>query len=54
MMAGQFFDRFEQLLAGEKPTDQPISAFSLLPTWVWLAGAGALIALIVLIYIVAA
>lgn len=54
MMAGQFFDRFEQLLAGEKPTDQPISAFSLLPTWVWLAGAGALVALIVLIYLVAA
>jgi carbon monoxide dehydrogenase subunit G len=54
MMAGQFFDRFEQLLAGEKPKEQPISALSLLPGWVLPAGAAAFVALIVLIYILVA
>jgi carbon monoxide dehydrogenase subunit G len=53
MMAGQFFDRFEQLLAGQKVQDKPVAAVSLVPTWMWVSGAVGLVALIVLIYLLA-
>ncbi len=36
MMAGQFFDRFQQVLAGEAPSAQPPA---LLPSWVWWVAA---------------
>ncbi len=44
MMAGQFFDRFEQLLAGEKPQEQPVS---LVPVWVWWAGGAVVAAMVI-------
>jgi carbon monoxide dehydrogenase subunit G len=53
MMAGQFFDRFEQLLAGQKVEDKPVAAASLVPGWVWAAGAVGVAALILLIYLLA-
>ena len=36
MMAGQFFDRFQQVVAGEKP---PEKAVSVIPGWVWWVAA---------------
>lgn len=48
MMAGQFFDRFEQVLAGEKPKEQPISAVSFIPGWVW---AVAVVVLLLILYL---
>ncbi len=51
MMAGQFFNRFEQLLAGETPEDKPIPAMAFMPSWVRIAGWGGLLALIILLYI---
>jgi carbon monoxide dehydrogenase subunit G len=51
MMAGQFFDRFEQLLAGQTVEDKPVAAVSLVPGWVWAAGAVGIAALILLIYV---
>ena len=48
MMAGQFFDRFEQILAGEKPSEAPVSV---VPTWAWIAGA-AVIIIAVILYLV--
>jgi uncharacterized protein len=50
MMAGQFFDRFEQLLAGQKVEDKPLAAMSLVPPWMWGVGAGGLIALLVVLF----
>ena len=47
MMAGQFFDRFEQILAGVKPVERPVSAASFIPGWAW----GAAVAFIVLVLI---
>lgn len=51
MMAGQFFSRFEQILAGERVEEKPLPAAALLPSWLRLAGWGLLLALIVLLYI---
>jgi len=51
MMAGQFFDRFEQLLAGEKPQDKPLAVGALIPSWVRIAGLVTLLALIVLLIV---
>ena len=49
-MAGQFFDRFGQIIAGEAPQT---SAANMVPPWAWAAGiAGvAVIALSVLLYV---
>jgi hypothetical protein len=41
------------LLAGQKVQDQPVAAASLVPTWMWAAGAAGLAALILLIYLLA-
>ena len=51
MMAGQFFNRFEQLLSGETPQDKPIPATAFLPSWVRIAAWGGLLVLIILIYL---
>lgn len=51
MMAGQFFDRFEQLLAGQKVEDKPVAATAFIPAWVWGAGAIGIAALVLLIYV---
>jgi carbon monoxide dehydrogenase subunit G len=51
MMAGQFFDRFEQLLAGRQVEDKPVAAAALVPAWVWGAGAAGLAVLIVALYL---
>lgn len=51
MMANQFFDRFEQLLAGEKPQEQPVAISVFLPAWFRIAGWVALLIIIILIYI---
>ncbi|MGB0087814.1 MAG: carbon monoxide dehydrogenase subunit G [Rhodomicrobiaceae bacterium] len=48
MMAGQFFDRFEQILAGEKPSEALVSV---VPAWAWIAGA-AVIIIAVILYLV--
>jgi len=45
MLAGQFFDRFGQVVIGEMPA--PASAATLVPAWVWIAAALALGAAIV-------
>jgi carbon monoxide dehydrogenase subunit G len=50
MMAGQFFDRFEALLAGAKVEDKPISAVSLVPPVVWAIGGAAVVAILGIIY----
>ena len=36
MMAGQFFDRFQQVVAGETPPERPVRA---VPLWVWAVAA---------------
>jgi len=41
MMAGQFFDRFEQILAGDKPQGKPVGV----PGWVWIAGGAVILAI---------
>jgi carbon monoxide dehydrogenase subunit G len=51
MMAGQFFDRFEQLLAGEKVEEKPVSAISLIPPIVWAIGGAVVLAILILIYV---
>ncbi|NJO31997.1 MAG: hypothetical protein HC869_01525 [Rhodospirillales bacterium] len=51
MMAAQFFDRFEQLLAGDTPGDVPIAASAFLPSWFRIAGWGALLLLVVVLYL---
>lgn len=51
MMAGQFFNRFEQLLAGEAPDAEPIPATAFLPSWFRIAAWGGFLALIILIYL---
>lgn len=53
MMAGQFFNRFEQLLAGEKPQATPLPVTAFIPAWMWIGGFAALLVLIILIYVVA-
>lgn len=50
MMANQFFGRFEQLIAGEELQAAPVSAAAFLPSWFRIAGFGALLLVIVLIY----
>jgi hypothetical protein len=50
MMATQFFNRFEQHLAGEKPEETPVSALAFVPSWVIVGGAAAL-ALIIAVYL---
>ncbi len=50
MMAGQFFDRFEQLLAGQKVEDKPMPMSAFVPTWAWIIGWALLFALVVIIY----
>ncbi len=50
MMANQFFTRFEQLLAGEKPVDAPLAVSAFLPSWLRIAGFAALLLLIIVIY----
>ncbi len=51
MMAGQFFNRFEQILAGEKPQEKPVAVTAFLPPWMWIVGWGALLIVIILIYL---
>ena len=51
MMANQFFNRFEQLLVGEKPAEQPIPAGVFMPSWFRIAAWGALLVLIIVLYI---
>jgi carbon monoxide dehydrogenase subunit G len=48
-MAGQFFDRFSQIIAGEEP--RQASAADMVPAWVWLAGAASAVALAVILYV---
>lgn len=43
MMAGQFFDRFQQVVAGEKPVERPVR---LVPLWVWGVGGAIITALL--------
>lgn len=50
MMANQFFNRFEQLMAGEKPQEQPIPAGIFMPSWFRIAAWIALLAIIALLY----
>lgn len=50
MMANQFFNRFEQVLAGEEPEAEPVAASVFLPSWVRIAGWAALLLIIILIY----
>lgn len=47
MMAGHFFDRFQQVVAGEKPSEQPMP---MVPIWAWLA-AGVFAAAIALYFL---
>jgi carbon monoxide dehydrogenase subunit G len=54
MMAAQFFNRFEQLLAGQKPAEHPLPVSSFIPSWVRIAGWAALLLLIILIYFLVA
>jgi carbon monoxide dehydrogenase subunit G len=48
-MAGQFFNRFGQIIAGETP--QKASAADMVPAWVWLAGVACAAALAAILYI---
>ncbi len=48
-MAGQFFDRFGQLIAGETPPET--SAAGMIPPWIWIAGAAGAAALAIILYI---
>ncbi len=48
-MAGQFFDRFGQIIAGETPPAS--SAADMIPAWVWLAGAASAVVIAVLFYL---
>jgi uncharacterized protein len=41
MMAGNFFDRFQQVVAGEKPSEAPAHA---VPVWAFAGGAAVIIA----------
>lgn len=50
MMANQFFNRFEQILAGEKPEAEPVAVGIFLPSWLRIAGWAALLLIIILIY----
>ncbi len=50
MMAGQFFDRFEQLLAGGKPAGEPVPAGIFLPSWFRIAAWALFLALLILVY----
>jgi uncharacterized protein len=43
MMAGQFFDRFQQVVAEEAPAAKPVSA---IPQWVWWAAVAIIAALV--------
>jgi carbon monoxide dehydrogenase subunit G len=51
-MAGQFFDRFGQIIAGQEPP--AASAGAMLPPWIWWAAGGgaALVVLIVVLLLV--
>lgn len=51
MMANQFFNRFEQLMAGEKPQEQPIPAGIFMPSWFRIGGWIVLLVLVILLYI---
>jgi uncharacterized protein len=42
MMAGQFFDRFQQAVVGEAPAAIPVSA---IPHWVWWVGTAIIVVL---------
>ncbi len=48
-MAGQFFDRFGQIIAGDTPPEA--SAAGMVPPWIWLAGAAGAVALAVILYL---
>lgn len=48
-MAGQFFDRFGQIIGGEAPAEA--SASSMVPPWIWIAGAGGVAAVAMVLYI---
>lgn len=50
MMANQFFNRFEQVLAGEKTEAEPVVLSVFLPSWLRTAAWGALLLIIILIY----
>jgi len=47
-MAGQFFDRFGQIIAGETPQT---SAAAMVPPWAWIAAAGGAAVAAALLYI---
>ncbi len=48
-MAGQFFDRFSQIIAGEAPAQA--TAAGMIPPWIWVAGAASAAALVVILYL---
>ena len=48
-MAGQFFDRFGQIIAGEAPAEA--SAAAMVPPWAWNAGGAVAVGLAVILYI---
>ena len=48
-MAGQFFDRFGQIIAGEAPPQA--SAAGMIPPWIWIAGAASAAVLAVILYV---
>ena len=43
MTAGQFFERFVQIVAGEKPAERPVCV---VPVWVWATAAVLILALL--------
>jgi carbon monoxide dehydrogenase subunit G len=47
-MAGQFFDRFGQIIAGAEPPQA--SAAGMIPPWIWVAGAAGVAVIAALIY----
>lgn len=47
MMANQFFDRFQQIIAGEEPLEQPIRV---VPLWIWV-GSAAVILIALAVYL---
>jgi carbon monoxide dehydrogenase subunit G len=51
-MAGQFFDRFGQIIAGEAPPKA--SAAGMIPPWIWIAGAAGAAVLAVILYLLLA
>ena len=48
-MAGQFFDRFSQIIAGEAPPASQRRRHD--PPWIWMAGVAGAAVLAVILYI---